>query len=164
MMAEYVHRQSGSIHLAFLVTGCGLVALAAVLWALGRLPTGGALGLGAAGAAFLLAAALMGYLEVRGLEDRLLIRFGPLPLLRTSVRYGDMAEVKVRRVIPLLHLGVQGLPGLFLAFNIGQRRAVQIELSRRRGLWRARRVIVGTDEPRRLAGFLRQKMGRGKCR
>ncbi len=111
------------------------------------------------GAILLLAAGLIGYLDVWDAGDRLCVRFGPLPLAGTSVPYENIESVEPAYSSLLYGYGVHGLPGLFIVFNIWGLGAVRLRLKKHTPVWRAKTVIVGTDEPGRLLDFLREKIG-----
>jgi len=144
----------------FDVMGLGTWAIAAGHVARGRATGELLVPLVLVGAVLLLAAALVGYLDVRDAGDRLRIRFGPLPLMGTSIPYEDIESVEPAHSSLLYGYGVHGLPGLFIIFNIWGFGAIRIRLKRRTPVWRAKTVIVGTDEPDRLLEFLRGKIGR----
>ena len=51
------------------------------------------------------------HLTVEDEGDRLAIRFGPLPLLETSIRYADIQRVEVGRTMILDGWGIHGAHG-----------------------------------------------------
>jgi hypothetical protein len=141
------------------VTALGMFALALYGALAGR---GGALPpvpLAVVGAAFLAAAAMLGHLTVRDEGEALSVRFGPLPLFGTRIPYEAIESVETRPIGLLHGFGVHGLPGVFIVFSIWGFDAVRIRLKRRRGLFMAKRVIIGTDDAERLAAFLRERAG-----
>jgi hypothetical protein len=144
----------------FEVMGVGTWAIAAWQVAKGRANGELLAPLVVVGAILLLAAALIGYLDVCDAGDRLSIRFGPLPLMGTSIPYDNIESVEPAYSSLLYGYGVHGLPGLFIVFNIWGLGAIRIRLKKRTPIWRAKTVIVGTDEPDRLLEFLRWKIGR----
>ena len=83
--------------------------------------------------------------------DRLAIRFGPLPLFRTSIRYADIQEVEVGRTLILEGWGIHGSPRGGSVWNLWGRDCVVIH--RRKGVLR-----VGTDDAWNLVRFLKGKI------
>ncbi len=158
-MGDYEHRQYGPWFVMLLVMGAGILAIAVWLAVSGRAAVEVALLMIAAGAVFLLAATLFVYLDVRDERDRLALRFGPMPLFGTSLPYEALESVEPARMGLLYGFGVQGLPGAFILFRIWGSDGVQVRLKRRRGLWRARTVIIGTDDAEHLLEFLQGKIG-----
>lgn len=157
-MNGYEHRQHGPWHIMFQVMGLGTCTIAAWQALKGRATDGLLIPLVVVGALLLLAAALIGYLDVWDTGDRLTIRFGPLPLMGTSIPYQNIESVESAYPSLLYGYGIHGLPGLFIVFNIWGPDAIRIRLKRRTAIWRAKTVIVGTDEPDRLLEFLRGKI------
>jgi hypothetical protein len=91
--------------------------------------------------------------EVEG--HRLAVRFGPLPLFRTSVRCEDIEGVEVGRTTLLDCCGIHwSLRGSWVWSLWGWECVV---VRHRRGVLR-----IGTDDATNLALFLRGKMERGR--
>ncbi len=91
------------------------------------------------------------HLTVRDEGDRLAIRFGPLPLFKTSVKYSEIEGVEVGRTLLLDGLGIHmSLRGGWV-WNLWGRDCVVVN---RRG----RSVLrIGTDDAANLARFLQSK-------
>lgn len=95
------------------------------------------------------------HLKVEDRGDRLAVRFGPLPLMRTAVRYADIVKVEVGRTLLLdgwgVHYSVRG----GWVWNLWGRACVVVRL--KNGVLR-----IGTDDSENLARFLETKTsGRG---
>jgi hypothetical protein len=161
-MGEYEHRQYGWIWIPLLLLG-----LAVPIWT--RYVTQGHPQAGAIlwltlipGVIIALAGLMFVYLDVRDEGDRLVARFGLLPLWGTSVSYDDIETVEPMATSLLHGLGVHGCPGWFLVCNIAGSDAVRIHRKGRRGLMRVKTVIIGTDDAENLLAFLRGKIGAGQ--
>lgn len=153
-MNGYRHRQRSWWWWGLLIPGLAMLGFTAVLGARGE-----ALAmLVLTAAAFLLAALMFVYLDTSDEGDRLRVRFGPLPLFGTSIPYEAIESVEPTTTGIWHGWGVHGLPGVLLVMNIAGTDAVRIRLKRRRGLTRARTVIIGTDDPEGLLGLLRSKL------
>ena len=94
------------------------------------------------------------HLTVRDEGDRLAIRFGPLPLFRTSIRYADIQEVEVGRTLILEGWGIHLSPRGGWVWNLWGRDCVVIH--RRKGFLR-----LGTDDALNLFRFLEGKITQG---
>lgn len=157
-MDQYEHRQYGPWYVMFLILGLGVFAITGLRAARDQIDFAVALLLALVGAAFLFVASAFVYLEVRDEGDRLSVRFGPLPMFGASIPYEAIESVQPARTTMLYGFGMQGLPGLFLVMNIWGFDAVQIRLKKRRGIWRAKTLIIGTDGPDELLEFLQDKI------
>jgi hypothetical protein len=91
------------------------------------------------------------HLTVEDEGDRLAIRFGPLPFVRTSIRYADIQRVEVGRTTFVDGWGIHLSPRGGWVWNIWGRDCVVIH--RERGIFR-----IGTDDAPNLARFLEGKM------
>jgi len=160
-MGDYEHRQYGAWWVMFVVLALGLFGLTAALIASEGIKLHVALMMSGTGAFFLVVASMLGYLDVRDEGDRLSVRFGPLPLFGTSIRYEDIESVAPTRTTMLHGFGVHGLPGLFLVLNIWGFDAVQLRMRRRHAIWFAKTVIIGTDDLDELLALLQDKVGQG---
>jgi hypothetical protein len=101
---------------------------------------------------FAVLSACFSSLTVQDKEDGIQIRFGPIPLIRRTVRYGDIRDVEVARTSLLDGWGIhRSIRGGWI-WNIWGRHAVLVTLDRNRKLW------IGTDEPDSLEELLRQKV------
>ena len=92
------------------------------------------------------------WLAVRDEGERLSVRFGPLPLFRTSIAYSSIVAVEKTRSHPVSGWGIHYTRKGTL-WNIAGRDCVRIETGQKS-------LLVGTDEPERLAEFLEGKMPR----
>jgi hypothetical protein len=148
---SYRHTQRGSWHL--LLDGFGVLTM--VLALVSGEPYAARLLFVGMGAMFLLLGSSFRRLTVEDRGDHLAIRFGPLPLFRTSIPYEDIREVEVGRTLLLegwgIHLSLRG----GWVWNVWGRDCVVIR-RRRRGTLR-----VGTDDAANLAEFLRSRSGDG---
>lgn len=141
MHPGYEHTQRGPLWLLLILP----LAAALVVGAYGDL----ALRCAAAGFAAALAvlAACFVTLTVRDRGDHLDVRFGPLPLFGTRVRYDAIDAVAPTRSRLIDGFGVHWLPGRGWTFNLWGFDCVEVTTGRRR-------VRIGTDEPEALARFL----------
>jgi hypothetical protein len=93
------------------------------------------------------------HLKVEDRGDRLAIRFGPLPLLRTSVRYADIVAVEVGRTLVLdgwgVHYSVRG----GWVWNLWGRACVVVKLKN------GGTLRIGTDDAENLVRFLETRTG-----
>ncbi len=115
-------------------------------------PLLGAAILGASGVVMLILASAFQHLTVEDEGDRIAIRFGPMPLFRRTIRYEDIHDVEIGRTTILdgwgIHLSMRG----GWVWNLWGRDCVII---RHKGtLW------LGTDDPQKLAQFLKDKVDR----
>ena len=98
----------------------------------------------------LVLAAAFHHLTVEDEDDRIAIRFGPLPLFRRTIRYEDISEVEIGRTTIMdgwgIHMSLRG----GWVWNLWGRDCVVI---RHKGTLR-----VGTDDAQNLAEFLKGKL------
>jgi hypothetical protein len=109
------------------------------------------------GLMMLVIAASLHHLTVADQGDVLLIRFGPLPLFRRTVRYADIVKVEVGRTLLLdgwgIHLSIRG----GWVWNLWGRTCVVVRFKN------GGTLRIGTDDAGNLARFLESKTGvRGK--
>ncbi len=104
------------------------------------------------GLLMLVLAASIHHLTVEDRGDVLAIRFGPVPLLRRTVRYADIGSVEIGRTLLLdgwgIHMSVRG----GWVWNLWGRTCVVVHF-RHGGTLR-----IGTDDAENLAAFLRGKV------
>lgn len=91
-------------------------------------------------------------LTVRDAGDRLLVRYGPLPLFGTSVRYADVRRVEPSRSRLIDGWGIHWVPGRGWTFNLWGMDCVELRTERRR-------LRIGTTEPRELARLVARRAG-----
>ena len=98
-------------------------------------------------------AASFHHLTVEDEGDRLAVRFGPLPLIRRTVRYADIASAEVGRTMLLdgwgIHYSIRG----GWVWNLWGRDCVVVHLKNGGKLW------IGTVDAENLAAFLGRKVG-----
>jgi hypothetical protein len=130
--------------------GTILYGVAAVLftaaWALRPLPWLAALFLGL-GVLLAVLGSSVQWLTVADEGDRLSVRFGPLPLFRTSVRYEDIHEVALGRARFWEGWGIHYSPWGGWVWHLWGPDCVLIRTAR--GALR-----IGTDDPKGLTRFL----------
>jgi len=153
MTCEYDHTQRGVLHYAVALAGGGCIVGAL----LSRDTPSVFVMLIAAAGAFMFTASCFVYLRVRDEGDRLSIRFGPVELFGTSIRYEDIARVERGRTNLLHGWGIHGLPFVSVTYNIHGYDCVRVEFKRPRGVLRFRRMNIGTDDPEGLERFLRSR-------
>ena len=146
-VAAYSHTQHGS--LSILLYGCVLLCMV-LAWSAKDTP--GLYIAGGAGVFLALVANAFHHLTVEDQDDRLAIRFGPLPLFRRTLRYADIDGVEVGRTLILdgwgIHYSIRG----GWVWNLWGRDCVVVHLTK--GTLR-----IGTDDAENLAAFLRKRMG-----
>lgn len=89
-------------------------------------------------------------LTIRDGGDRLLIRYGPIPLMRGSVRYDQITAAAEDRTNWLDGWGIHWVPGRGVTYNLWGFRCVRVQAGRRT-------IRLGTDDPEGLVDFLRRK-------
>jgi hypothetical protein len=84
--------------------------------------------------------------------DRLVLCFGPLPLLCKRFRYADITGVEVGRTTILDGWGIHFMPGRGWTYNVWGFACVKLTLGRKI-------IRVGTDDAEELAKVIREKAG-----
>jgi len=148
----YSHTQNGLLGLILYASALVCFALA---WGVGGTPT--VYIAAAVGGVIAILATACHHLTVEDRGDRLAIRFGPLPLLRTSVRYADIESAEVGRTLLFdgwgVHYSVRG----GWVWNLWGRGCVVIHYKN------GGTLRVGTDDAGKLVRFLESKTDvRGK--
>lgn len=146
---SYSHTQKGWFHLLFGVMSLFLLSGA---WQQAGTSTSTALLVGSVITG--LVTLSFAQLTVSDDSDHLLIRFGPLPLFRRRVPYGDIQGAEAARSDILDGLGIHWLPGRGWIWNIWGTRCVLLQLP-------DRRLRVGTDDVEGLLALLRARAGQG---
>lgn len=160
----YSHTQSGKLHWLMLLLGgasmIGSLMLPDLLreyqahtmpgWS--RMPNVVAVLLLVCGAICLLVAAAFARLRVSDTGERLLVQFGPLPLLWRSIRYADITSVERSRTRLVDGWGVHYVPGRGTTYNISGFECVKIAIGRRV-------LRIGTDDAEGLLAFLQMRLG-----
>jgi hypothetical protein len=91
------------------------------------------------------------HLTVADEGDRLVIRFGPLPLFRKSIWYDDIRTVEKGRTTFVDGWGIHWNPWVGSLWSIWGFDCIVIRLKRSS-------IRVGTDDPDGLAGFLQGRI------
>lgn len=95
---------------------------------------------------------LFARLRITERDDHLRVRFGPLPLFGTRVRYAHVRSVRRARASLLDGLGVHWFPGRGWTFNVWGFDCVELQTDRGP-------VRLGTDDPDGLVQHLTQRTG-----
>ncbi len=154
MTTDYDHTQRGVLHYLVALVGAGILVGAMLSW--DNAPA--FVLLIAVAGSLMFFAACFGYLRVRDLGERLEIRFGPIGMFGRSIRYDDMASAEVGRTTLLHGWGIHGLPFVGVTWNVHGYDCVRVAFKRPQGLFRFKRINIGSDDPEGLAAFLRRKM------
>ena len=93
---------------------------------------------------------MFGSLTISDEGDCLALRFGPLPLLRKTIRYADITGVAIGRTSVVDGWGIHYFPGRGWTYNLWGFACVKLKLGRKI-------IRVGTDDAEGLAEFLKQK-------
>jgi hypothetical protein len=83
---------------------------------------------------------------------RLALRFGPLPVLRKTIRYAEITGVEIGRTTILDGWGVHYMPGRGWTYSIWGFTCVKLTLGRKV-------MRVGTDDAEGLVKFLGERTG-----
>lgn len=142
----YTHTQSGPLSSLLIIPAiaCGLSG--AALWSQG--PIGLLLILGAVLLLFL--AACFHSLTITDRGDHLAVRYGPIPLFGTRIRYDTIASAEPGRSAIIDGWGIHFVPGRGWTFNLWGRDCVVL-----RG--HGRTIRLGTDDPLALATFIQSR-------
>ncbi len=95
---------------------------------------------------------VFGSLTISDEGDYLVLRFGPLPLLRKSIRYADITGVKFGQTRVIDGWGIHYFPGRGWSYNVWGFDCVRLTLGRKI-------IRVGTDDAEGLATLLRERVG-----
>jgi hypothetical protein len=145
--AGYSHTQKAP--LCLILYGSALLCFA-LAWMVGSPP--GSIIAAAVGLVIALLAPAFHHLTVEDRGDRLAIRFGPVPLFRRTVSYGDIEKGEVGRTLILDGWGIHySLRGGWV-WNLWGRDCVVL------GLKNGGVLRIGTDDAPNLAGFLEGKV------
>lgn len=106
---------------------------------------------------FLLALSF-GKLTVRDKQDHLLVRFGPLPLFRRRIAYAEIQDVERARTSILDGWGIHLSPSGGWTWNLWGFDCVDVHFKK------GRKVRIGTDDPKRLEAFLKDRIGGAEAR
>ena len=100
---------------------------------------------------FLLLALSFQHLRVFDAVDHLAVRFGPLPLLGTRIRYDEITSVERGRTSLLDGWGIHWVPGRGWTYNIRGWDCVVVQLGKKT-------IRIGTDDVENLLAFLQAKL------
>ena len=104
-----------------------------------------------AAATLVIAGLCFGRLTVRDEGPALAIRFGPLPVFRTTLRYSAITEVQPARSDLLDGWGIHWVPGRGFIYNVWGFDCVRVRMGKKT-------VRIGTDDPAGLTDFLTAKL------
>ena len=104
------------------------------------------------GLLMLVLAASIHHLTVEDQGDVLAVRFGPVPLLRRTVRYSDIGSVEIGRTLLLDGLGIHMSIRGGRVWNLWGRTCVVVHFKN------GGTLRIGTDDAENLAGFLEGKI------
>ena len=93
-------------------------------------------------------------MTIRDEGEWLALRFGPLPLLRKTIRYADITGVEIGRTRIIDGWGIHFMPGRGWTYTVWGFSCVKLTLGRKF-------IRVGTDDAQGLARFLAEKTGSG---
>ena len=146
----YNHTQFGRWH--YVLLGVALAACVAAFLARSQPPLAVIL---AISAAIIAACGLVfGSLTIRDEGQWLAVCFGPLPLLRKTIRYAGITGVEIGRTTIIDGWGIHYMPGRGWTYNVWGFACVKLTLGRKI-------VRVGTDDAHELAKFLCRQTGLG---
>lgn len=100
---------------------------------------------------FLTLGTAFAHLRVVGSGDRLLLRFGPLPLLRRQVPYAGITAVDAGKSSLIDGWGIHWVPGRGWTYNLWGFDCVVVN-------YRDSVIRIGTDDVAGLVAFLRTKI------
>lgn len=144
---NYEHTQGGRFHQIFFVVA---IVLAIGAW-LARSEPDTAWAVLVVAVIFAVSALMFGSLTVRDDGERLALRFGPLPILRKSIRYADITAVEPDRTKIIDGWGIHYIIGRGWTYNLWGFGCVKLMLG-------SKVIRVGTDDVANLAEFLQQKI------
>ncbi len=147
----YTHTQHGRWH--YLFYAVILATLAGAFLARSQPPVV-AINLAVAAILFL-CSLVFGSLTISDEGDRLVLRFGPLPLVRKTIRYAEITAIEIGRTRILDGWGIHYFPGRGLTYNLWGFACVKLALGRKM-------IRVGTDDADELAKVIREKTDVGK--
>jgi len=143
---EYDHTQRGHLHLVLYAAAAAEILLS---WLVrDNLPA--AMIVLAVAALFVVLAEMFRTLTVRDEGEHMAIRYGPIPLFRTRLRYADVTHVEPGRSTLLDGWGIHYFPGRGWTYNLWGFDCVTLKLGRKT-------IRIGTDDMENLAAFLRTK-------
>lgn len=104
------------------------------------------------GLLFFLLGLMFKHLTVCDEGDSLAVRFGPLPLFGTRIRYDDIIAVAPGRSALIDGWGIHNIPGRGWTFNLWGYDCVELVV-------KGHPMRIGTDDVQNLVAFLRERTG-----
>jgi len=144
---RYQHIQRGYFHYLLYVVALGMLVGA---WLSRHVPVP-AIALAITGLVMWMFAGALQYLLVRDGGRWLIVRFGPLPLLGTRIRYDQIESVDPDRTTLLDGWGVHWIPWRGVTYNIWGFDCVRLRVN-------GRVIRIGTDDVEGLVRFLRERI------
>jgi hypothetical protein len=144
----YSHAQNSPL---WLILFSAAIPLFVIAWLAREEPVAGAVMI-VAGLLLVFVGLGFHHLTVEDEGDHLAIRFGPLPLMKTSIWYADIQRIEVGRTMILDGWGIHWNPWHGRVWNLWGRDCVIIH--RQQGVFR-----VGSDDAENLAEFLKSRTG-----
>lgn len=146
-MTEYTHTQRGRLHHASLIIAAIMLVGAWLAWDSACVAELNLI----LSAVFIALAFLFASLTVRDGGEFLLLRYGPIPLLRKKIRYADITSVEPDRTKIVDGWGIHYVPGRGWTYNLWDFDCVKLTLGKKV-------IRVGTDDVENLVDFLRKKI------
>lgn len=144
---EYHHTQKGWFHRMFYAV---VVGMAVLMWFV-RHDTAAVAAIGGAAGVLFVVALAFHWMTVRDEGDSLVIRYGPLPLLGTRIRYAEITAVEPGQTSLIDGWGVHYIPWRGWTYNLWGFGCARLQLGNRV-------VRIGTDDVDNLVSFLRRKV------
>jgi len=143
---EYSHTQRGPLGHILVATAAVLLVIA---WLSGQ--TAPTIITSVVAVLLMLAALTFGSLTVRDEGQWLALRYGPLPVFRKRVPYGQITSVEPGRTSIIDGWGIHWIPGRGYTYNLWGFSCVKLAVG-------DRTIRVGSDEPDKLVEFLKSKL------
>ncbi len=144
---EYHHTQTGWLH--WLLYGLAMGSIVLMWYEQNQTQVIMAIGLTAL--LLVLAALAFHHMTVYDDGDGLAIRYGPLPLFRTRIRYAEITAVEPSQTSIIDGWGIHYIPGRGWTYNLSGFGCARLQLGNRV-------VRIGTDDVDNLVSFLRRKV------
>jgi len=146
-MSQYEHTQRSPLHLV-LMAGAGVFAGQAVIV---RQEQPSRIVLLSVAALFIFLAACFAELTVRDDGERLVLRYGPMPMFGWKFSWNDVESAEVGRTSWIDGLGIHWIPGRGTTFNLWGFDCVVVRV-------KGKVVHIGTDDAVALAQHIRAKI------
>ncbi|MFT5325010.1 MAG: hypothetical protein ACI8P0_002876 [Planctomycetaceae bacterium] len=145
-MSQYEHTQRSPLHL-MLMAVAGILAGQAVI---AQQEQPARIVLLCVAALFIFLAACFAELTVRDEGERLVLRYGPLPLFGWTFFWNDIESAEAGRTSWIDGWGIHWIPGRGTTFNLWGFDCVLLRV-------KGKVVRIGTDDAKALAQFIRSK-------